>query len=676
VKKNLYLFELSDIFANQVYLPYSSGVVWSYSKSKQIIRDNYDLKDWFYYREEIGNILSKITEPDVLAFSCFMWNWNLNCNIAQLIKSKYPSCLIVFGGQHQPMQDRNDGFFESHPYVDILVHHEGEETFYEILVENLEEDRDFSNISGITLNKNEIEYRTPHRIRKSDINTAPSPYLDGSFDELLSDNKKGLLFSANIESARGCPFSCTFCEIGESYYNKIRTSYDKTKREIDWIAENKIEYVTDANSNYGLKFDQDYDLALYVKRKKEETGYPHAYRVTWVKGKADKVLSIAKVFEEAGAQKGMTIALQSMNQSVLKAVKRRNVDGGKLQEFIKMYEEEKIGSYVELIWGLPEETLETFKDGIMQILNYGYHNYLDIHLMMMLPNAPIASKEYIKKYGIKTTTTQPRFSHRHLDDIMSEDTVEFVTQTNSFTKDEWIEGHQYRWLMIFSHYLGPLQFISRALNQIYEIPYRSFYDNLLSFCKRRKDTFIGKEYHEVRNNLQLVLKNKRFWGGVVDGIGDINWNVDESTCIKLANGNKPDFYREIKNFIASTYPEVKPDVLNEILLYQINRLSDPYIQYPFEKVYRFNIHDVIENNAPLKREKNVVVFDSKNYNSDIFLWAKEVIWFGRRVGKYKTNAKLKPRKRFRQRVSIRTIKSIAFKLIRRWNEKSFFDRCR
>ena len=31
-------------------------------------------------------------------------------------------------------------------------------------------------------------------------------------------------------------------------------------------------------------------------------------------------------------------------------------------------------------------------------------------------------------------------------------------------------------------------------------------------------------------------------------------------------------------------------------------------------------------------------FNSKNYNSDIFSWAKEIIWFGRRVGKYRTSA--------------------------------------
>jgi hypothetical protein len=80
--KNLYLFELSDIFANQVYLPYSSGVVWSYCKTKPEVNQNYELKEWFYYRETLEEIVSRIESPDVLGFSCFMWNWNLNCDIA------------------------------------------------------------------------------------------------------------------------------------------------------------------------------------------------------------------------------------------------------------------------------------------------------------------------------------------------------------------------------------------------------------------------------------------------------------------------------------------------------------------------------------------------------------------------------------------------------------------
>ena len=231
MKKNLYLFELSDIFAGQVYLPYSSGVVWSYCKSKKIIKDNYELKKWFYYRQDLQEILSSIEKPDVLAFSCFMWNWNLNCDIAYSIKRKYPNCIIVFGGQHQPMSDRNENFFKKHPYVDIMVHHEGEETFLEILTECLNDEKKFTHIKGVTINNKGKELKTAPRPRLQDIQNVPSPYLDGSFDELIMNNKEGLLFNANIESARGCPFSCAFCEIGESYYNKVRTSYEKTKKD-------------------------------------------------------------------------------------------------------------------------------------------------------------------------------------------------------------------------------------------------------------------------------------------------------------------------------------------------------------------------------------------------------------------------------------------------------------
>ena len=87
--KNIYLFELSDVFADQVYLPYSSGVIWSYVKNIKEIKKNYILRDWFYAREEAEDIIAKIKDPDILLFSCFMWNWNCwsinySCSPSQL----------------------------------------------------------------------------------------------------------------------------------------------------------------------------------------------------------------------------------------------------------------------------------------------------------------------------------------------------------------------------------------------------------------------------------------------------------------------------------------------------------------------------------------------------------------------------------------------------------------
>ena len=628
--KNIYLFELSDVFANQVYLPYCSGVVWSYVKNNPYIKDNYKLKDWFYARDDAKNIIDKIENPDILLFSCFMWNWNLNCEIAKTIKQNYPSCKIMFGGQHQPLADRAKGFFNEHPYVDVLIHSEGEETVKELLYE-----KPYEEIKGITYNVNNKEVRNPPRVRLEGIHDNPSPFLDGSFDWVVEKNKKdkNYNFHATVESARGCPFSCAFCEIGDKYYQKLKTSYDKTKKEIDWIAKNKIEYVTDANSNFGILFDQDMDLAEYVVKVKEKTNFPQAFRVTWAKGQADKVLQIAKLFEKHDIQKGMTIALQSFNPDVLKAVRRKNVHSGKLKEFIDMYEKEGIGSYVELIWGLPEETIDSFIDGVTYIMEEGYHTYLDVHLMMLLPNAPINEPGYKDQFGIKSVNAQPRFSHRSNPEKLVDDLVSFVTATRKCNHEDWIKGHQFRWLVIFGHYLGPLQFISRAMKKIYNITYKDFYTDLLTFCEKNPNTYIGKEYLTIKKNLTKILKNKRHWGDVIPGVGNINWEVDEATCIRLVK-NTEIFYKEMSTYLINKY-DTDEHVLRDIINYQKARLHHPFKQYPIYKYFNFNIHDVIENNKSFKEVKNVQTFNGKNYD-DLYEWAKHTLWFGRRIAKYKT----------------------------------------
>ena len=129
------------------------------------------------------------------------------------------------------------------------------------------------------------------------------------------------------------------------------------------------------------------------------------------KNQADKVIELAKIFYEAEMDKGITIALQSMNPDVLKAVKRKNVDGGKLKEFIAMYEGSGLPSYVELILGLPEETKESFIDGICKVIELGQHNYIGIYPLTALPNTPFGDPEYIKKYELEIVETFPAFSH-------------------------------------------------------------------------------------------------------------------------------------------------------------------------------------------------------------------------------------------------------------------------
>ena len=82
--------------------------------------------------------------------------------------------------------------------------------------------------------------------------------------------------------------------------------------------------------------------------------------------------------------------------------------------------------------------------------------------------------------------------------------VSFVTATRKCSHEDWIKGHQFRWLVIFGHYLGPLQFISRALRKIYDVSYKDFYTDILSYCEKYPNTYLGKEYLTIKNNLTNI----------------------------------------------------------------------------------------------------------------------------------------------------------------------------
>ena len=136
-------------------------------------------------------------------------------------------------------------------------------------------------------------------------------------------------------------------------------SDEKIYSEIDWLSDNKVVFVYNADSNFGMLKDH-LPITKYLVDKKKKTGYPQKHRCDWSKNQADKVIELAKIFYEAEMDKGITIALQSLNKDTLKATKRKNVDGGKLKEFIELYEGTNLPSYIELILGLQSITLSAF----------------------------------------------------------------------------------------------------------------------------------------------------------------------------------------------------------------------------------------------------------------------------------------------------------------------------
>ena len=80
-----------------------------------------------------------------------------------------------------------------------------------------------------------------------------------------------------FETTRGCPYSCTYCEIGTKYYQKIKHKLSKIYAEIDWMAKNKVVFVYNADSNFGT-MKEHLDITKYLVNKKATEGYLQKHR--------------------------------------------------------------------------------------------------------------------------------------------------------------------------------------------------------------------------------------------------------------------------------------------------------------------------------------------------------------------------------------------------------------
>jgi radical SAM superfamily enzyme YgiQ (UPF0313 family) len=563
--------ELSHIFTNQIKLPYSTGCIWSYCKTDEEITNNYDfdVHDWHYILDGKFNVSStarKLAECDIVGVSYFVWNTHTSDRICDEVKRFNPDCKIIYGGLGTPKYGRCQEFLNDRPYIDAIVHNEGEKVFA-----NLLKNDDWSTVNGITTHS----FQTPLENRIKNISEMPSPYLDGLFDKLVAIRDHDYEWESLIELERGCPYTCTFCEVGDRHWTKvIKQDYDKMVKEINWISDHKIDYLHLIDNNFGMYKEHKIISDLLID-KLEIKGYPNALNITWAKHKKPYLFDIAEDLWKVGLNKSVTLALQSTNSSTLKAVERAN-ENTNLEQVIAYLKKKGMPAYIETILGLPEETLSSFKEGLYRLIDdIGYHNYIGIYTMVALPNTPFGDPEYLKKYGVKIVKTAPCFfHHEHPPEKLMEDTNDVVVGSNVMSYDDYLKACGWKWYMISVHFLGWLRILAIDLKKKYNIIHRQFYNDLFNWFIENPSTLLYKEYHETMGLLDNVFKNKIPWGREVEGASDIYWEYEEATGIHIAKEKKR-FYNEIGDFLDNTYNSRYPKLVKK----QANKMLDPFLVY-------------------------------------------------------------------------------------------------
>lgn len=561
------------------WLPYSAGCLWSYAKQFDFVNENFELVDIIFRRERIDKLVARLENLDVCFLSCYMWNWEYNKALAQSIKAKFPNCKIVMGGP-QITDNPTDSFFRNYNYIDTICLTEGEETFVKILETVLDERPLLPTYQGARLN---------------DLNI-PSPYLSGVFDDIIANNPD-YVFNATLETNRGCPFACTFCDWGSLTYAKIRKfNLEKVFAEIAWMAKNKMDYVTIADANFGVFYERDMLITDRLVELQTEYGYPKVVDATWYKNSSEKILKIVKKFTSSGFNRGLTLSVQSMDDKVLTEIKRRNMEISNLKDIFDQCNKQGILSYTELILGLPQETYDTWADGLCNVIQAGQHGAIESWLTQLLENAELNKPEQRQKHGLKTVIANGYVSgHEEEDDI--NENAELVVGTKYMPFDKLIDSWLYSWMINNFHCFGWTQVYTRYANSK-GTSYRSMYDELLKAIK--SDTgMIGTLYKQAKMNITYYLTHGQALN--FDGHTQL-WDAQKVFHVK--RNQVLDF---VNSVFTANYLDVDTNFYSELKNYQRIFTTDPYTKYPYKVKSKYNFEEFLRGNELTHKPTSYII---------------------------------------------------------------------
>ncbi|MDM5334328.1 radical SAM protein [Ureibacillus composti] len=295
------------------------------------------------------NIVSDLYQhkPDVVGFSCYIWNIEETIRVIKILKTVSPNTKIILGGP-EVSYDVHDWLREIEE-VDFIVMGEGETSFKELL-KYFNGEIDLDEVPGICyLQDGKVKIHA--QPKKIDLKEIPSPYR---FEEDRSSLGKRIQY---IETSRGCPFSCQFClssiEVGVRYFNR-----EKIKEDIRYLMANGAKTIKFVDRTFNIS--RSYAMEMFQFLIDEHVpGVVFQFEIT-----ADIMRPEVIQFLNDNAPKGLfrfEIGVQSTNDLTNELVKRRQ-NFEKLKRTVTMVKEGgKIDQHLDLIAGLPEEDYNSFR---------------------------------------------------------------------------------------------------------------------------------------------------------------------------------------------------------------------------------------------------------------------------------------------------------------------------
>jgi radical SAM superfamily enzyme YgiQ (UPF0313 family) len=413
----------------------------------------YDFRcDWVWDDARLDEFTA---EPAVFLFSNYLWSHAQCIAISAEVKRRNPACVTIHGGPDTPKYEGDArGYFAAHPHVDITVRGEGEISLAETLAALApvigSPNPDLSvlaGVAGITYRDGDRIVRNPDRERVADLNTLASPFLTGLFDVYAQVPD---LF-VTLETNRGCPYGCTFCDWGSATTSRVRL-YDMERvfEELEWCSRKGVSSISVADANFGM-FKRDVEIAQRVADVRRANGTPNAFGVSFAKNTVKHLQEIIVVLADAGIMTQGVLSLQSIDAVTLNAIHRSNIKTERYDALAHEMRRAKLPLMVELMMGLPGQTLQSFAEDLQQCIDREVP--ARVNHTTLLVNSPMNDPEYLAEHGIETASP------------VGPGLNAVVLSTSSFSREDYGAMERLRLAFLMYENFGVLRHVARFLRQ-------------------------------------------------------------------------------------------------------------------------------------------------------------------------------------------------------------------
>lgn len=399
----VFALALSESSASLPYLSLGMVVAYLRACAGQSLSGRFDVRQVQtagFPGQPLGPVYEEISrhERPIVLLSSYVWNHDLNMRAAHRLKTLNPSSFIIIGGPEIPKwQGEAERFMQENPQVDVAVLGEGEIACAEVL-ENLGKETNpgmLQSVTGILYRHGNAISRTAQRDRIRDLEILPSPYLEGEFDDWI-----GELPTATLETNRGCPYGCTYCDWGSATLQQVaRFEQKRVEEEIRYLAANQMESVFIADANFGM-LEQDIAIAQALVDARREFGFPRRLYTNFAKNGGRRLMAVIDTLHKGGLLPTGIVALQTTDPDTLKTIERDNIRTASYEKMMTFFNREGIPMASDLMIGLPGQTIASFAEDLQFCFDWkvsAHGNYTS-----MMPNAPMAESNYRREHQIET----------------------------------------------------------------------------------------------------------------------------------------------------------------------------------------------------------------------------------------------------------------------------------